>query len=118
VNDAVHRLRAVFPDNLILAAFDIIDREHAMKYETPSGYTYYEVVGSSGTYTVTLGMNNSPTRNFCPCPAYSYAVLIAKTHIMCKHILAVKLASRLSAFNERPMDLEELCATLQLRFGV
>ncbi len=53
-----------------------------MKYETPSGYTYYEVIGSSGTYTVTLGLNNSPTRNFCSCPAYSYAVLIAKTHIM------------------------------------
>ena len=48
----------------------------------PSGYAYHEVIGSSGIYTVTLALKNSPTQNFCTCPAYTYAVMIAKSHVM------------------------------------
>ncbi|KAK0461334.1 uncharacterized protein EV420DRAFT_194559 [Desarmillaria tabescens] len=115
-DDALHRLQAVFPDSLILAALDIIDRENIVKYEVNSGHIYYEVAGSTGTHTVNIGLNLGPTSSFCTCPAYIYAVLLSKTHLMCKHVLAVRLAERIRACVSRPMGQEELAVTLQHQY--
>ncbi|KAG7446350.1 uncharacterized protein BT62DRAFT_114141 [Guyanagaster necrorhizus] len=115
-DDALHRLQVVFPEPLILAALDIIDRENVVKYETISGHVYYEVAGSTGTHTVNIGLNLGPVSSFCTCPAYIYAVLLSKSHLMCKHLLAVRLAERIHACVRRPIGQEELAVTLQHRY--
>ncbi|KAK0485729.1 hypothetical protein IW261DRAFT_744146 [Armillaria novae-zelandiae] len=115
-DEALHRLQAVFPDSLILAALDIIDRENVIKYETISGHVHYEVAGSTGTHTVNIGLSLGPASSFCSCPAHVYSVLLSKTHLMCKHVLAVRLAERIRMCNRRAMGQEELAVALQHRY--
>ncbi|KIO31238.1 hypothetical protein M407DRAFT_241908 [Tulasnella calospora MUT 4182] len=47
---------------------------------------------------------------FCSCPAFAYYVLNSEVRVMCKHILAVKLAFRLQKFIERSRTEEIVLA--------
>jgi hypothetical protein len=95
-------LRAVLPDTMIIAALDIIDREcgepyfHAlqilqlndgpsvMKYKTSWGRQYYEVLGTTSTYTVFphLGAASTTVSSYCTCPSFAYSVLMSENHLM------------------------------------
>ncbi|KAF9464948.1 hypothetical protein BDZ94DRAFT_1189853 [Collybia nuda] len=113
LDDLMTKFRSVLPENVIIAALDIIDKENVIKYSTPWSYPHYEVHGSAATYKVTLDMIMSPIPFYCSCSAFTYAVLIGGSHIVCKHILATCLADKFSLCTERPItqiDLETLIA--------
>jgi hypothetical protein len=99
-DELLHKLRCILPENIILAALDIIDCEcgefnrnrirvsrhycntAVIKYTTPHSYPQYEVLGSTATYSVFLDMALAPMPFHCSCPAFSYVVLGSKSHIM------------------------------------
>ncbi|KAI0320791.1 hypothetical protein OF83DRAFT_1162215 [Amylostereum chailletii] len=96
------KLSFFFPDTLLLAALDLVDRESIVKLVSPWDKCHFEVFGSTGTYTVYPSLTMAPAcPAFCTCPAFSYAVLISQSQLMCKHVLAVRLADRLSKCIER-----------------
>ncbi|KIY73805.1 hypothetical protein CYLTODRAFT_416830 [Cylindrobasidium torrendii FP15055 ss-10] len=112
-HETIPLLQSIIPEALLLASLDILDRHNVNVYEAPSGYVSYEVTGSESISTVSLGLKNSPIRDFCSCKSYIYAVLSEETHLMCKHILAVKLNNQLKRRSTSILDFEQLCSCIQ-----
>ncbi|TFK44251.1 hypothetical protein BDQ12DRAFT_730330 [Crucibulum laeve] len=117
-DDSLMSLHAIFPENLLLSALDLVDRSNIIKYAAPWGYTEYEVLGSSDTYTVMLDLFLAEIPFYCSCPSFAIAVLKEKTHVMCKHILAARLACRLSRCIERTVGPVELEALFKRQFSM
>lgn len=147
---AVRGLHSLFPESLILAALDLIDRENGeyatmkkvsapptalpvVRCTTPWGYTQYEVLGLTATYSVDLDVVISPLPYYCTCPAFSYAVLKSDSYIMvslpavsttcsnprvqCKHVLASRIAQKTSRYIERPVTRDELALNLLRQYS-
>lgn len=102
----VNALRSFFPDSLIVAAFDLIDRGCVNKSVAPWGRVHYHVAGSADKYTVTI----DPA--FCSCPAFAYGVLVSDAYPLCKHVLAVRLGEKLSKCREFVVTAEDLVAVI------
>lgn len=109
-DDDLLRLQHTFPEQTIIGALDLIDRGNVLKYTTAWEHTEYEVIGSNGTYLVLLEVSSTEYPYFCSCPAFLYYVHQQKNHVMCKHILATRIANRISACSERQMKLDELAS--------
>ncbi|KAI5120313.1 hypothetical protein M0805_005817 [Coniferiporia weirii] len=114
-DDDIQKLLHFFPEKLLLAAFDLVDRERVMHLKTTWGRSFYEVHGLTSTYTVQPDL---PPRMpaYCSCPAFAFSVLLAEEHLMCKHVLAVKLAQRLNKCVERNISEEGLMATALVQY--
>uniref|UniRef100_K1PKP6 Zinc finger SWIM domain-containing protein 7 n=1 Tax=Magallana gigas TaxID=29159 RepID=K1PKP6_MAGGI len=98
---SVDRLNFVFQAPL-LPALDIIDNRNVMTISCPSGRKVYQVIGTSGTPYICL-----PSGSYCSCPAYRYSVLLKDDHLMCKHVLAIKLAEAMDlSKSQQVTDLE------------
>ncbi|ESK96670.1 zinc finger swim domain-containing protein 7-like [Moniliophthora roreri MCA 2997] len=115
--DSIRRLHATFPDTLILAALDIIDRQNVVKNVSPWGHTNYEVSGSTATYTVHVNLSVTPLSSYCNCPTFVYAVLKSGSHAMCKHVLATRLAIKLNLCVEGSHSVDALASHPVLRHG-
>jgi len=113
-NDTLSTLRAILPEKLLIAALDLIDRGNVIHYVTPWGHSEYEVLGSTASYAVLLDVPIAPIPYSCACPAFIYSVLISRTHVMCKHVLAVLIARKMNLCIERPTSADDL-ATIFLR---
>jgi len=114
-DETIQKLRFLFPDTLILAALDLVDRESVIKYTSPWGRSHYEVLGSTATYSVFPRLLPSPTPTisaYCTCPAFIYAVLISESHTMCKHVLATRLAEQMSRCLTRPINKDDLASMI------
>ncbi|KAI0762101.1 hypothetical protein BD413DRAFT_585527 [Trametes elegans] len=114
VDDAVEKLRFIFPETLFLGALDLVDRDSVLVYKTAWGRPQYEVLGSTVTYAVFPGLPSASGHAlaYCTCPAYAYSVLLSETHIMCKHLLATLIARRLDRCIERPIDADGLASVI------
>jgi len=117
-DEALLKLQVLFPDTLILAALDLIDRGNIIKYSTSWGYCEYEVVGSTATYSVLLNLPLILIPYHCTCPAFTSAVLESETYIMCKHVLAARLAQKMSMCSERSATPDDLAILFQRQFPV
>jgi len=118
-DDSLMKLQIIFPENLIIAALDLIDRGSVIRHITPWGHTEYEVLGSTATYTILLDLDAAPRVPYsCTCPSFIYSVLLSETHIMCKHLLAAFLARNLSLCIERPTDLDDLTTLYNIHFAL
>ncbi|KAK2467887.1 hypothetical protein APHAL10511_000182 [Amanita phalloides] len=106
-DDTIEILQSLLPENLILAAFDLVDREKVIQYVTAWGGRFYQVLGSTATYSVYVDMTIAPIPYYCTCPAFAYAVLLSSTHAMCKHVLATYLARQLSRCTDRSIGPDE-----------
>jgi len=99
-------LQAIFPRSLVLAALDLIDRQNVLKCIGPARH-HFEVLGSTATYRVFLDLPG-PISAYCTCPAFAYLVLSSESYIMCKHVLAARVAAQMARCVERPVCEEEL----------
>ncbi|TDL24256.1 hypothetical protein BD410DRAFT_767446 [Rickenella mellea] len=106
-DDFLQKLRHIFPDTLIIAALDLVDRERVIKLQSSWGRTFFEVLGSTGSYTV-HPLLPSATPVYCNCPSFTVSVLLSEDLLMCKHVLAVHVAQRLERCSERKIALEDL----------
>ncbi|EIM82914.1 uncharacterized protein STEHIDRAFT_63693, partial [Stereum hirsutum FP-91666 SS1] len=85
-----------------------------IRYTTTWGHHHYHVHSSTATRTVFPSLPQSPaTPAFCTCPAFSKAILLMDSHIMCKHVLAVQLADRLGKFVEKQVGPDDFVALLR-----
>jgi len=115
-NDTLSTLRAIFPEKLLIAALDLIDRGNVIHYVTPWGHSEFEVLGSTATYAVLLDVPVAPIPYSCACPAFIYSVLISRTHVMCKHVLAVLIARKMNLCIEQPTSADDLAAIFLRQF--
>lgn len=111
-DDSIQKLRFFFPDDLFLAALDLVDREKGkvfllfhknafftqyttvtptvIQMKTTWGRTFYEVHGTISTYAVTPQMYRGSlldsswnlARAFCSCSAFMFAVLLMEEQLM------------------------------------
>ncbi|KAJ7593861.1 hypothetical protein C8J56DRAFT_422971 [Mycena floridula] len=115
--EKIQQLQALLPDNLIRAALDLIDRENVVKYSSSWGHVHYEVAGTTATYSVFLDLERSPMTTYCSCPAFHYSVMISKTHLLCKHVLATRLARQLQCSVDRSLTLDNLASTIHRHYS-
>ncbi|CAL1703140.1 unnamed protein product [Somion occarium] len=110
VDEYIEKLRFLFSENLLLAALDLIDRDSVIKFVTPWKHSTYHVLGSTTTYTVFPGNSSVSDKlpAYCTCPAFAYSVLLSGSELMCKHLLATKIAIQLSRCIERPVTRDDL----------
>ncbi|KAJ7703247.1 hypothetical protein B0H17DRAFT_1003772 [Mycena rosella] len=108
-------LQAIFPRNLVLAALDLIDRQTVLKCIGPARH-HYEVLGSTAIYRVFLNLPG-PISTYCTCPAFTYLVLSSESHLMCKHILATRLAVQMARCVERPLSEDELASMIMQEYS-
>ncbi|KAI6119880.1 hypothetical protein EDD16DRAFT_1479852, partial [Pisolithus croceorrhizus] len=130
--EGIDKLRAFIPDTTLVAALDVVDRDRGrcpwsadyrdlftertswivLRYKTPWGRSHYEIFGSTSTYYTVFPRFGSSASMFCycTCPAFAFSVLVSNSHLMCKHVLAVCLAERLSKCIERTVTDEEFVA--------
>ncbi|KAJ6586873.1 hypothetical protein DFH09DRAFT_236751 [Mycena vulgaris] len=114
-------LQSVFPRTLVIAALDLIDRGNGGDLSTlplklltipvlkciGPARQHYEVLGSTATYRVFLNLP-APISAYCTCPAFAYLVLSSESYLMCKHVLAARLAEQMARCTDRPVNEEEL----------
>ncbi|XP_061197028.1 zinc finger SWIM domain-containing protein 7-like [Saccostrea echinata] len=87
----------------LLPALDIIDHRNVTTISCPSGRKVYQVLGTSGTPYICL-----LSSTYCSCPAYRYSVLLKDDHIMCKHVLAIKLAEAMNLSKSQQVSDQEM----------
>ncbi|KZT42490.1 hypothetical protein SISSUDRAFT_1058576 [Sistotremastrum suecicum HHB10207 ss-3] len=113
-DEHVQTLRAFVSDNVLLAAFDIVDKSFVNKLNLPGGRSMFEVQGATSAYIVTLGIESlSPCPASCTCPSFIHLTFSTGPTVMCKHILAVLIGQSMSRLTEKGLDLDELCALLK-----
>ncbi|KAF9527301.1 hypothetical protein CPB83DRAFT_399832 [Crepidotus variabilis] len=106
--DTLTRLGAIFPQDTVVSAFDLLDRHNVIYHNTPWGHKEYQVIGQTATYAVFLDLIFGPIPFSCSCPAFTNYVLRDETHIMCKHILATLLGRKLGLCTEQASTTDDL----------
>ena len=153
-DETIEKLQALLPENLVLSAFDLVDREKGssvvraygdpailmcnivIQYVTPWGSEFYQVLGSTATYSVYIDMIIAPIPYYCTCPAFAHAVLLSETHVLasrkttfvflliqdafcqCKHVLATYMARQLSQCLNRSVGPDEFQQVVGHQFGL
>ncbi|KIM45388.1 hypothetical protein M413DRAFT_442059 [Hebeloma cylindrosporum] len=115
-DDILTTLRAILPEKTLIAALDVIDRGNVIHYVTAWGHSEYEVLGSTATYAVLLDVPLSPIPYSCACPAFIHLVVMSRTHIMCKHVLAALIARKMNLCIEQPTSADDLAALYLRQF--
>lgn len=114
--DLLKQLRFFFPDELVLAAFDIIDRDGVVKYTSPLQRVQYQVAGTKKNCCVfphlPASTESGVNRYFCDCSAFTLSVLSAESNLMCKHLLATYLAEKLGQVVERRLGFQDWMAMI------
>ncbi|XP_076106156.1 zinc finger SWIM domain-containing protein 7-like isoform X2 [Mytilus galloprovincialis] len=92
----------------LLPALDLVDHRNVSHMTSPSGRSIYQVIGSSGTpYTCFT------TSFYCSCPAFRYSVLMKDDHLMCKHVLAIKLSEAMKLTKALAITDDEMATLLK-----
>ncbi|KAJ3857518.1 hypothetical protein EV368DRAFT_30172, partial [Lentinula lateritia] len=125
--ESLHKLHDVFPDSLILAALDLIDQRKGLCFRqtcmrtsllfvTSWGFVEYEVLSSTATHIVYVGLSKTLMSSYCTCPAFNFTVLETGQSLMCKHVLATRLAIRLGLCVRQQISLDYLATSVSLRY--
>jgi len=114
--DSLHKLQNIFPDAILLAALDLIDQRKVTESSTPWGFTEYEIMGSNATHFVSIGLPRNLRGSYCTCPAFNFVVLETGQSLMCKHILATRLAVRLDLCVKQQVSLDYLATVASQRY--
>ncbi|KAJ7188325.1 hypothetical protein C8R46DRAFT_877744, partial [Mycena filopes] len=112
---ALLNLQSALPRTLVLAALDLIDRGNVLKCIGPTRY-HFNVLGSTATYKVFLDMPG-PIPTYCTCPAFSFLVLSAESYLMCKHVLAARIAQQMGRCVDQPLNSDELASVIMQEYS-
>ena len=78
---------------ITVPALAIIDSKGVRKIVAPNGKKLYQVVGSSdNVYTC------FKDELYCNCPSFQNMIVMKRSHFICKHLLAVMVASALKSY--------------------
>ncbi|TNY18465.1 hypothetical protein DMC30DRAFT_52452 [Rhodotorula diobovata] len=121
VSDAhLRTLALVVGPSMLTDALDLIDKHLVARITPPAGRPVYQVASSSpagaGGDSYTL-YPDLPGGGYCPCAFFSSSVLPANgTAVICKHLLACRIADRLDAWTDKRVGLKWV-AGFATRFG-
>ncbi|BGP56087.1 hypothetical protein JCM8202_005237 [Rhodotorula sphaerocarpa] len=116
-DDSLRALALTVGGSMLLDALDLLDNDQVARIVPPNGQPLYQVASSSGGQPYTVYPDSPPGAGFCPCPAFTFAVLGQGNQITCKHLLACRIADRIDAWEQKRVGLEWL-AGLATKFGV
>ncbi|GAA5902114.1 hypothetical protein JCM5296_006607 [Sporobolomyces johnsonii] len=105
-------LALIVGSSMLLDALDLIDKDEVARISPPNGRPIYQVTGSSQAYTV----HPELVGGYCPCPAFSHRVMAKENQVICKHLLACRIADRLDAWKDKKVGLKWV-AGLATKFG-
>ncbi|BGP41023.1 hypothetical protein JCM10450v2_005039 [Rhodotorula kratochvilovae] len=112
-------LALVVGPTMLLDALDLIDKDLVARISPPAGRPVYQVAssgpaaGTGGAYTLYPDLPGG----YCPCAAFSSSVVAPSgTAVICKHLLACRIADRLGAWKDKKVSLRWV-AGLATRFG-
>ncbi|XP_052798246.1 zinc finger SWIM domain-containing protein 7-like [Mya arenaria] len=106
-DEVLSALNNVFQSSL-LPALELVDSHNVTKVTCPAGRALYQVIGSSGTpYTCFL------SSRYCSCPSYQFSCLKKGDHLMCKHVLAVRLCEAMGGVRELDVTNQEITNMLK-----
>ncbi|GAA6056088.1 hypothetical protein JCM3770_001963 [Rhodotorula araucariae] len=104
---------------MLLDALDLVDKDLVARVSPPASRPVYQVAsssissGSGGSYTLYPDLPGG----YCPCAAFSSSVIApGSTAVICKHLLACRLADCLGAWKDKSVSLKWV-AGLATRFG-
>ncbi|XP_063058739.1 zinc finger SWIM domain-containing protein 7 [Engraulis encrasicolus] len=105
-DDLLIALQYVFGSSAI-QALDLVDRRSVTCVSSPSGRRLFRVLGGSGKlYTCFTSCH------YCPCPAFSMAVLKRSSGLLCKHILAVYLCQAMGLSQQEQVSDQDMSRIL------
>ncbi|KAI5454631.1 Zinc finger SWIM domain-containing protein 7 [Naganishia albida] len=93
------KLHHVF-GTMLVAALQLLDKGSVAQIELPGGRFIYQVSSTSGTPYTVYPAALSIASPYCPCMAFTTSVLLAAEQLMCKHLLATRLAMALGKCRE------------------
>ncbi|KAK3779181.1 hypothetical protein RRG08_012444 [Elysia crispata] len=100
LSDDLLNTLSFFFQSPLLPALELIEKSSVYHVTSPSGRSLYQVIGASGTpYTCFPGLK------YCSCPAYQFSVLRKDTHMLCKHVLALRLAEAMDKL--KPLSVSD-----------
>ncbi|KAI8739984.1 zinc finger SWIM domain-containing protein 7-like [Biomphalaria glabrata] len=105
-DDLLSALNCLFHGTL-LSALELVDKSSVTKMTSPSGRTVFQVIGASGAPYLCL-----PNLNYCSCPAYNFSVLKKEEHLMCKHVLAMRLSQAMNRCKKLDVTNEEITSMI------
>eukprot|EP00039_Didymoeca_costata_P021067 m.343303 g.343303 ORF g.343303 m.343303 type:complete len:185 (-) comp22662_c0_seq1:1347-1901(-) len=85
----------------LVSALPLVDREMVSVLTCPKGRSLIQVIGDTGRMYTLL-----PKGNFCDCEAYKFRVVKAEA-LMCKHVLAARIAIALDAYLKKDITDKE-----------
>ncbi|KRZ60937.1 Zinc finger SWIM domain-containing protein 7 [Trichinella nativa] len=91
-------MSAVFDSQTVLESFNLVDRNSICRLVSSSGKILFQVVDEDDTAWLVL-----PKVNYCKCEFFANEVLYGHFQI-CKHVLAVWLASAVGRLHHRSID--------------
>jgi predicted nucleic acid-binding Zn finger protein len=99
-------LHSIFQQNLV-PALELVERGGVTKYSCRVGgggvtRELYRVQGSSGNQYLCF-----TSSSYCSCPSYAYHVLVRRDALLCKHQLAVRLATAMGRCDQVQVSGEE-----------
>ena len=98
--------------DLTVPALSIVDNEKSIKrVSSPSGRSVFQVTGSNDNVYTCL-----KDEIYCNCISFQNSVIMKASHVFCKHLLAVNIASALG--NVEQLSESDACLNKLLMFGM
>ncbi|KAL2095045.1 hypothetical protein ACEWY4_009764 [Coilia grayii] len=105
-DDLLIALQCIF-GSCALQALDLLDHRSVTCVSSPSGRRVFRVLGGSGQlYTCFTSCH------YCPCPAFSMAVLKRNSGLLCKHILAAYLCQAMGQSQQEQVSDQDMSRIL------
>lgn len=106
-DESLLALHAVFGPPLE-RALEMLEMDCVTLLTTPNNNRQaLQVSGGKGElYTLFLSIN------FCPCLAYAHQVVLNRTHVTCKHVLAARLSQIMGRIVRKEVTSEEIARIL------
>ncbi|KAH8090753.1 hypothetical protein HD553DRAFT_14787 [Filobasidium floriforme] len=79
---------------MLMPALTLVDRGDVNKISLPNGRQLYRVTGTKGKSYTVYPADVRQANAYCPCAAFTYSCLVAEQQLMCKHVLAVRIAEK------------------------
>lgn len=92
----------------LLYALDLVDKNHVKRFVCPAGRELFQVQASTGNRLYVCLVSS----NYCNCPSFMYSVVLREDSLMCKHVLAVKIARAMGRVISNDISDEEFAELL------
>ncbi|GHJ85666.1 hypothetical protein NliqN6_2068 [Naganishia liquefaciens] len=98
---------------MLASALQLVDKGSVARISLPGNRHIYQVSSTSGAPYTVLPASLAEGRPYCPCVAFMQSVLLASEQLMCKHILAARLAMALGKTRDTAVSANAVAELLR-----